>query len=133
MAATMPATDAHTKEEEMLFGVALVIAQILNSMQAYQAYTVYDPNPIAENGIGLYTTDGGFAITPMSDCDWLAPYQNVWIFPSYNMPPWLSIAPVGSDETALPGCIVRVEGQRSAKPCAQVDGLCDVSTEVPMP
>lgn len=117
----------------MLFGFALLLGQILNSMQAYQAYTVFDPSPSFENGIGLYTLDGGYAITPVTDCEWLTPYQNVWIFPSLNMPPWLSITQVGADETRLPGCIVRVEGQRSTTPCVQIDGLCDVTSELPMP
>src|SRR5919199_2307381 len=110
----------------MHLALALALfAQILNPLAPVRAYTTADP--INPDRLGLATPDGRFAIRPVQDCDWLAPYQEVNAYPNWQLPPWLGLS--GTDSTQ-PGCIARVEGRMDATPCdMNADGECDVETE----
>jgi hypothetical protein len=102
-----------------------VRAQILNPLASVPAYTLADP--ITTERLTVATLDGRFAVTPMQGCDWLAPYQQVNMYPNWAVPPWLGLS--GTDATQ-PGCVVRVEGRMDATPCFTNDaGLCDVALE----
>src|SRR5438270_3270856 len=65
-------------------------AQILDPLAPVQAYTTADP--IDPDRLGLATPDGRFAIRPVQGCDWLAPYQLVFTYPNWQLPPWLGLS-----------------------------------------
>ena len=110
----------------MHLALALALfAQILNPLAPVRAYTTADP--IDPDRLGLATPDGRFAIRPIQGCDWLAPYEQGFTYPNWQIPPWLGLS--GTDVTE-PGCIVRVEGRMDATPCFKnADGECDGETE----
>lgn len=108
------------------FVAAPARAQQLDPLAPVQAYTTDHPNPEGAE-LGLATPDGRFAITPMQGCDWLAAGQTIYVYPNWQLPPWLGVS--GTDAVA-PGCIVRVDGRMSSTPCfANTDGMCDESQE----
>jgi len=109
----------------LLFAIVL-FAQILNPLAQVQGYTTADP--INPDRFGLATLDGRFAIRPMQGCDWLAPYEQVYVYPNWQLPPWLGLSGTDSQQ---PGCVVRVEGRMDATPCFTNDaGTCDVAAEL---
>src|SRR5918911_5441210 len=93
----------------LLAWIVTANAQILDSLASVQAYTGADPVDPAR--LALATPDGRFAIVPVQGCDWLAPYEQVLIYPNWAVPPWLGLS--GTD-AAEPGCVVRVEGRMDA-------------------
>ena len=108
----------------LVFAIAL-FAQVLDPLATVRAYTTADP--INPDRLGLATPDGRYAITPSSGCDWLAPAEEVLLYPNWQLPPWLGLS--GTDATQ-PGCIVRVEGRMDATPCLlNADGECEVEAE----
>lgn len=106
--------------------VALALfAQQLDPMASVQGYTTADP--INPDRVGLATPDGRFSVTPIQGCDWLAPGQNVFVYPNWQMPPWLGLSGLDASQ---PGCAVRVEGKMDSTPCFADDaGVCDVAEE----
>jgi hypothetical protein len=108
----------------VLIALAL-FAQILDPLASQQAYTTADPNNT--DRIGLATLSGRYAVTPIQDCDWIAPDQSVLIYPAAQIPPWLAITGL---DGSWPGCTVRIEGRMSNTPCFQnTDGVCDWNAE----
>jgi hypothetical protein len=104
-----------------------VWAQIINPLATTPAYTLADP--IQSDRLTLATLDGRYAVTPMQGCDWLAPYQQISVYPNWAVPPWLGLS--GAD-ASQPGCVVRVEGRMDASPCyVDANGACDVAREQP--
>jgi hypothetical protein len=107
---------------------ALGHAQMLDPTAFEQAYLTADP--IDPGRLGLATPAGRYAIRPVQGCDGLGVGQNVLIWPSLNLPPWLSVAPAEWDLAEAPPCLVRIEGRMDATPCFTNDaGLCDVALE----
>lgn len=113
------------------FLVLVMFAQLLNPLLGQQAYTTSTQNGDTEaRQMGLATLNGRYAITPFQNCDDLQIGQNILIYPSFQLPPWLTLSTL--DGAADGGCIVHIDGQMDATPCfTGDDGLCDVALDPP--
>ena len=108
------------------FLVVVFIAQMLDPQAAVRAYTSSDPNNT--DRLALATPSGRYAISMLEACDGLVAGQNILIYPSRQLPPWLTVSAL--DVSAEDGCVVRLDGQMDATPCFMDDaGECDVAQE----
>lgn len=103
-------------------------AQELDPFLGQAAYLSSDP--INPDRLALATPSGRYAVTAWQGCDGMADGQNIWIYPSLDLPPWLAAAPTTWDGNGQPPCLFRLEGRMDATPCFMNDAQqCDVAAE----
>jgi hypothetical protein len=107
---------------------ALMIVETARAQESQQAYTLADP--VRPDGYGLATLGGRYSISLGDACgdSGVAQNMNVTIEP---VPGFSGIAIIAPADGSGGPCPIRFERQESDVTCFTIDGVCDVTAELP--